>query len=116
MGGGADSIAEMSAPSSVYLTQSYSNVSAWTENTYVAPSDGYINVRTLGSSMSGTAVIAIGGPTVRQSNLINSGSNCATYIPVVGGQTINIGRGKAHTNMVVYFFYNIGSAKKLGLI
>lgn len=115
-GGGADSIANMSAPSSVYLTQSYPNVSAWTENTYIAPSDGYINVRTLASSISGTAIIAVSGPTIRQSNLVNSSSNCYTYMPVVGGQTITISRGKAHTNLIVYFFYSIDSAKKLGLI
>lgn len=111
-----DSIVEMSAPSSVYLTQSYSNVSAWTENTYIAPSDGYINVRTTASSISGTAIIAVSGPTIRQSNLVNSSSNCYTYMPVVGGQTITISRGKAHTNLIVYFFYSIASAKGLGLI
>ena len=116
MGGGADSIAEMSAPSSVYLAQSYPNVSAWTDNTYIAPSDGYINVVTAASSVSSTAIIALSSPTIRQTNLVNSGNGCYTYIPVVGGQTIHIGRGKYHSNMVVYFFYSIGSAKKLGLI
>ena len=113
--GGADSIAEMSAPSSVY-ENIVINHNDWAINSYTAPANGFIIFTQKTTSSGGNMLINLSKVDVNFANCTKlSGERVSAYLAVRKGDSCSI-RSVYGTVESCTFIYSIGSAKKLGLI
>lgn len=113
--GGADSIAEMSAPSSVYTTINLSATTGYFSGAtnFTAPANGWIEATVVPVSNSAalliTSIAPIGGG-------FGGGYRVSAFVPVKKGDEITIYMGGGTSSSEAKFFYSVGSAKELELI